>query len=366
MTKTHTKPRKRIALVGRLAIFAGSIVAITGFTMSPAAADRPDGGDDDHRIEICHGTSAQEQNPYTTPTPFKWQIVAPNGHDTHDGDENSYPDIVPPFEAGSKGNHSWDAYAGKNWTTEVDDLGLTGQQIWEQGCTTDPIPAGSISLDKATAGDGQPVDTTAFAFTVSCDGEATVPNAAPSVAPVDPALEVVSAASGEETCTITETGAAGAASTTYSINGGPEQSGSSAVVTFENSNQTFSVVFTNTYACPAGQVPNGEGGCGVDACPNVPDFQDNAAEDCPVIVNDACPLVAGVQASASECPTQVVGEVVTNTPAGPVTEVKGATVAAAELPRTGKASLPLAELGLGLLLMGAGALIFARDEAATA
>ena len=65
-----------------------------------------------------------------------------------------------------------------------------------------------------------------------------------------------------------------------------------------------------------------------------------------------------------ECQTpQVISEVVTPAPA---TQVLGATVAAAELPRTGKSSLPLAELGLGLLLMGAAALIFARDEAATA
>jgi hypothetical protein len=70
---------------------------------------------------------------------------------------------------------------------------------------------------------------------------------------------------------------------------------------------------------------------------------------------------------AGECQTaQVISTVVESTPAAPVTEVLGVQVAAAELPRTGKASLPLAELGLGLLLMGAGALVFARDEAATA
>ena len=356
MTKTPSQ-HKRIALGARLAIVAGAILAMSGLSMSPAAADRPDGSADDHQIEICHGTSAQEQNPYTTPTPFKWQVMAPNGHDTHDGDQNSYPDIVPPFDAGSQGNHSWDEYAGKNWTTEVVP-GLTGQEIWAQGCTTDPIPEGSISLDKVTAGDGQPVDTTQFAFTVDCDGEATVPNGAPSVAPVDSALEVVSGASGEETCTITETGAAGAASTTYSINGGAEQSGSSAVVTFENSDQTFSVVFTNTFACPSGQVPDGNGGCTIPLVVTCPvgqthvDANTNGAVD------------------AGECQTaQVTSTVVESAPvvpAAPVTEVLGTTVVAAELPRTGKASLPLAELGLGLLLMGAGALVFARDEAATA
>ncbi|MGH9085718.1 MAG: hypothetical protein ACRDYW_09720 [Acidimicrobiales bacterium] len=99
--------------------------------------------------------------------------------------------------------------------------------------------------------------------------------------------------------------------------------------------------------------------CVTDACPNDDGFQAPGTTCRP----DACPNVDGFQADTTLCPVEVIGEVVTNTP---VVEVKGATVAAAELPRTGKASLPLAELGLGLLLMGAGALIFARDEAATA
>lgn len=104
-----------------------------------------------------------------------------------------------------------------------------------------------------------------------------------------------------------------------------------------------------------------ESECVTDACPTDDGFQAPGT----TCVQDLCPE-AGVQASLP-C-AEVIGTVITNTPvipAAPV-EVQGVQVAAAELPRTGKASLPLAELGLGLALMGAAAVIFARDEAATA
>ena len=106
-----------------------------------------------------------------------------------------------------------------------------------------------------------------------------------------------------------------------------------------------------------------------DVCPDLAGVQTSTTE-CPP-PTDACPSLAGVQASLAECPTIVEGSTLTPTPSPtpvvtPVVQVEGAQVAAAELPRTGKSMLPLAELGLGLVLLGMGALIFARDEAITA
>ncbi len=60
-------------------------------------------------------------------------------------------------------------------------------------------------------------------------------------------------------------------------------------------------------------------------------------------------------------PTQVEGLLLTATPTA------AAPVAfAAALPRTGTTTLPLAQLGLGLLLLGAGAVIVGRDQVTTA
>jgi LPXTG-motif cell wall-anchored protein len=219
-----------------------------------------------------------------------------------------------------------------------------GEATWDAQCGVPAEPAvGSITLDKVTAGDNQPVDTTAFTFSVVCD-EATVPEAAPAIAPADPVATVATDVAQGSTCTIGETDAAGAASTSFSVDGAAGVAGP-VTVTMTDAEHVIEIVATNTFACPAGQVPNGQGGCGVDACPTV----------------------EGFQADTTLC-TIVENTVVTQTPTPPApTHVAGIQVTrAAELPRTGKSTLPLSELGLGLVLLGAGALLFARDEAATA
>jgi hypothetical protein len=335
-----TTQRSRQFKVGLATVATGMLLAVTGLAVSPASA-----AVGAHQIEICHGTSSAT-NPFTTPQPNKWQIVAPNGHDSHNGDANSYPDIIPPFAAGSKGNHSWDAYPGKNWNTEVDDTGVTGEEIWNAGCNIVEPVWGSITLDKVTAGDGQPAGTTAFTFTVSCSTEEGTFSAAPSITPEDPALVIASGLAYGEECTITETGAAGAASTSAAVDDGADVAGASTTVAM-GEGQTVAVVFTNTYRCAQGQLLDGEGGCATDVCP-AQGLQTNAAVDCP-------PVVIG---STVTPPVQVEG--VTIAPAAPVV-----AAAAPTLPRTGKSTLPLAELSVGLMLLGAGALIFAREQADT-
>ena len=339
MTTKHT-PRTRIQRLGLGTLVAGIILAVTGLAAAPAGA-----AVNDHQITICHAT-ASAQNPYSTPQPNKWQIMSPNGHG-FDAD-----DIIPPFDAGSKGNHSWPAFPGLNWDAE-------GQAIHAAGCNEVPPPAtGSVTLDKVTAGDGQPVGTTAFDFTVSCES-GTVPDTTPTITPEDPALTVATGVEVGDSCTITETGAAGAASTTFSVDGGADAAGP-AVVTMTNAEQVISVLVTNTYQCPQGQTPDGQGGCTtpVDVCPDIAGSQTDPAQ-CPAPV-DQCPTVAGLQTDTSLCPTVVEGSTIT--PSKP-TQVEGAQLTrSAELPRTGTGTSRVALLGFGLVLMGAGALVFGREH----
>lgn len=372
--------RKWIFRVGLTTLIVGSGLGLTGVLSAPAgAAVQP------HQIEICHATSS-DGHPFTTPTPAKWQITAPHGHGTLDA-----LDIIPPFEAGTHGAKSWDAYEGLNWDTTYPGTDLTGEEIATAGCNIVEPAVGSITLDKLLAGDGVPVDTTDFDFTVTCQ-DATVADASPSVSPDDPALTVATDVPVGTSCTITETGTAGAASTSYSVDGATDVSGSSVTVTMASADQTVSVVFTNTYACAAGSTPDGEGGCTPDCVGTVennqctpcdPGFTPNGQGSCTpscvgTVANNQCtPCDAGSTPDGQGRCTTVQDIVVTPptppTPPAKVTEVEGVSqsrgatqVQAVELARTGTNTLPLAELGLGLVLLGLGALIAARDERLTA
>jgi hypothetical protein len=84
---------------------------------------------------------------------------------------------------------------------------------------------------------------------------------------------------------------------------------------------------------------------------------------------DECPENPGVQTNSDQC-LEVLPEVVTpvtpavpETPAEPPTEVEGVVIPRT-LPRTGTTTLPLLELGLGLILLGAGAMLFGRERTA--
>jgi hypothetical protein len=112
-----------------------------------------------------------------------------------------------------------------------------------------------------------------------------------------------------------------------------------------------------------------------DACPALAGFQTDPAE-CPPPV-DVCPTVDGLQTDVSQCPAlvssttitppvQVAGIQVLPAVVTPAPVVVAAASAPTTLPRTGTKLLPLAELGFGLMLLGAGALLFAREQAATA
>jgi LPXTG-motif cell wall-anchored protein len=83
---------------------------------------------------------------------------------------------------------------------------------------------------------------------------------------------------------------------------------------------------------------------------------------------DQCPDQDGFQDNVDQCvevlPDVIVPETpdVPDVPAVP-TEVEGEVVAR-ELPRTGTTTLPLLQVGLGLILLGAGAVLFGRERTA--
>lgn len=360
MTTTPTHRRQARAL-GLGALVIGTVLAVTGLAAATAGA-APSGKPGTGSITMCHRTNAPS-NPYRVITvsfdASNGELQGPD-HTGHAGPvfdfsadpaDPSYPyttprdgdqwgDIIPAY--------SWTggSYPGMNWTE--------GQAIWEAGCNVAAPEVGSITLDKVTAGDGQPADTTSFGFSVDCE-DATVPEAAPAIAPADPIALVAADVAVETTCTIGEDAVTdpGFVSTTFSVEGGPAVPGP-VTVEMTNAEQVIDIVVTNTYECVAPNTPDGEGGC-------VP----------PVVVDDACPTVDGVQADTTLCPpivedTVVTQPVVTPTPAAP-TQVAGVQIVrAAELPRTGAGTSRAALLGIGFLLMGAGALLFGREQTAPA
>jgi hypothetical protein len=121
----YNRPRLRSRLT---AVF--TLVLTAGLLALPATASASN-----HKITICAATASQT-NPYTTAHPTKHQVAGTKGHG---GNDAVHPnDIVPPFEAGSQGNNSWDAYPGQNWDA-------AGQKIWNDGCKVvdngfDPTP----------------------------------------------------------------------------------------------------------------------------------------------------------------------------------------------------------------------------------
>ncbi len=347
---TKGQHRSKTFTGGLVVSAAGVLLAIIGVSASAGAAGRTL---NDHQVTVCHATSSAT-NPYSVTYPAKWQITAPTGHAWDEGD------IIPPYAAGSNGNKAWAAFTGLNWDE-------AGQAIWDAGCTATeddgtvlpPAPAGTVTLDKVVTGEGRPAEGTGFTFSVTCDA-GDVPAAEVTLAAGDDPLLVASGLSEGDTCTIDETDAAGAAATSFAVDGGAAQAGP-VEVTLESDDHAAAVVATNTYECATGQLADESGACTTDACPDVTGLQTDAAgcdpELIPSLVVEKLPSQAQGTPPA-RLPVQVAG-----------IQVRPATAVAAsspQLPVTGGNTTTLIELGLGLVLLGAGALVFARDEAATA
>jgi len=312
---------------------AGIVVAATGLVLAASGLGAGVAGaapkDGDLQITICHATSSVT-NPYRTLTV---SVNAADGglgqggndHSSHTGpvfdftadpSDPDYPyhppakdwgDIIPPF--------AWDggSFPGLNWDE-------AGQAIHAADCGDPSAPAEEIpdeeTPDEETPGEETPGEETPGEET---PGEETPGEETP----------------GEETPGEETPGD----DTPDEEPEGEEPEGQQ----------------------PQGEEPQEEEPEPVDACPDVEGVQADPAE-CevglapPVVVeNEEPPAVAAGQARR---PTQVAGiQVLPRT--APV-------VAGQQLPRTGTDVTALALAGLGLVLVGAGAVITARRPAEAA
>lgn len=152
-----------------LGVFAATCLTAAAL-MGPAYAT-------DHQIRICH---ALGNGGYTAPIPTKQQIFDPDGHGSFVAGVHP-DDIIPPFDAGSQGNNSWDAYPGKNWTT-------AGIAIWERDCqssdattttteeqasTTTTTFSSSTTVETSTTTSVARSSTTTIPTTTSTDSSTT-------------------------------------------------------------------------------------------------------------------------------------------------------------------------------------------------
>lgn len=304
----------------------GLLMAVFGLA-TPAEAQKPN----TFKITICHRTNAPT-NPYRMITVSvdagNGELVGPDhtGHPgpvfdfTADPADPDYPyttprngdqwgDIIPSYE------YDGGTYPGMNWDE-------AGQAIHEADCQgpqeePDPTcPEGQTWVDANEDG-------------ILDEGECQIP--------VEP--EAVLAAT---------IGCATPAGMKVTVTNTGEVSGLVDITSND-------VVVHDDVLVPAG-----------GSVERVVDVAEDAAYDIDVV---------DVQSftGTRDC-VEVEGVVVTTTttsttaPApAPATQVAGVQVTrAAELPRTGKSTLPLAELGFGLVLLGAGALVYTRGQATTA
>lgn len=319
-----SRPSQRTrALVATIGL--GLLVTVFGLT-SPAAAEKPN----TFKLTLCHRTNAPT-NPYRMITvsvdASNGEIVGPD-HTGHPGPvfdfsadpaDEGYPyttprsgdqwgDIIPSYD------YDGGTYPGMNWTAD-------GEAIFDAGCQGAEEPE-----DPTCPVEGQ-VWTDANEDGVIDEGECQIP--------VEPQPDVAAAL---------------ACATPAGMN----------------------VTLTNTGAV-SGLVDIMSGGALVHDDVVVPvgasiERLVDVAEDSAYAID-----VVDVQSftGTRDC-AQVEGVVVVKTPetpvapAAPAAEVAGMQVTRAqELPRTGNTTLPLAQVGLGLMLIGAGALIIGKNETAS-
>lgn len=295
----------------------GLLVTMFGLT-SPAAAAKPN----TFKLTLCHRTNAPD-NPYRM---ISVSVDASNGvivgpdHTGHPGPafdfsgETDYPaphngdqwgDIIPPYE------FDGGSFPGMNYDA-------VGEAIWANGCQG--------------AEEEPPEETCPEGETWVDDNEDGIIDDDECQIPVDPEPNVAAAIA----CA-TPTGMKLTLTNTGAVSGLVDITSGGALVHDD-------VV-----------VPVGEP---VERVVEV-------AEDTAYAID-----VVDVQtfAGTRDC-EQVEDVVITNTPKTPVTpEVQPTQVAgvqvtqAQELPRTGNTTLPLIEIGVGLMLMGAGALLVGKGQ----
>ncbi len=183
--------------------------------------------------------------------------------------------------------------------------------------TTGGSTFGALSVNKDVSGDDVPAATTEFGFDVDCSNGV---EESFELTAGDPA-HVISGLPTGTTCTVTETDDQDADGTTWT--GGTAIPGANGVSVTIGNATTVAVTATNDF--------------------------------------DATVLPEVIVPETPERPNTVTP----NPAVEPTANVKGEVVtraAAAQLPRTGTDALPLFQVGLGLILVGAGVMLFGRER----
>lgn len=371
---TRTSHRSRTFRSGLAATAAGILLAVTGLVAVPASAGQGQGSAYGE-VTICHRTNAPD-NPYTlTRVSFRATDGSLVGNDhlghggpafdyTADPEDDDYPyttprngdqwgDIIPPYEwdGGSyPGNAAW-----QNGGAAILEADCTG------GADVDEV---DLCEDGSEAGEDGTCDETVIDVCPDLDGDQTDPAdcATGGDGDVCPDVEGIQT---EEPCRVP-------------VDVCPDLEG-------DQTDPADCATGGGDDACPNLDGIQAEGPCGppVDVCPEIAGNQ--AEGPCETEAVDACPDVEGIQQSTDECVAVLIPPVVIENlppqaqapevapievpadvpaPRRPTTvagiQVLPATAAAQELPRTGVDTATLVQLGLGLVMAGAGAMVAAR------
>ena len=416
MTKQATHGWLRRVGIG--AVAAGMILSVVGLSATTASANHTNAN-----YTICHAT-ASNSNPYSTFTVDEASVdglVPPQGDHFHGhtgpvwdptlkAQKIDWGDIIPPVP----GHH-----AGLNWDA-------AGQAIYNNGCaipgaastyecsaatavthdsatlnatTSDAavteavftLQPGNLQFTDNTGGSPFSVDTlavlapnTAYTYTVEFNPGATPQSNAAcgfTTLAAPPTYECAApTAVTHDSATLngstTDAAATSAVFTLVGPNGGPIDDIDGAPFTVNATGLAPSTAYTYTVVFNPGGNAQSNATCGFTtaAAPVVPG---------PVVVpgpaippappaapaEDECPDQEGFQDNVDQCvevqPDVVVPEspVVPEAPVEAPTDVEGVVVTR-ELPRTGSTTLPLLQVGLGLILLGAGAVLFGRERTA--
>jgi hypothetical protein len=171
------------------------------------------------------------------------------------------------LDAGGNGNHSFDiSDLVKNFTSrpnqgfhvklDIETTWSNGSDskhktFWVTSCVNPPPQTGSVSLAKLVSGPAPAGDPDYSLSVTSSDPGATL-NSPVSMKASGAPVTVASDVAVGSTVTITETGANGASSTSYSVDGGAAQPGTTVVVTV-SSTGTVAVVATNAFTSVLGE-----------------------------------------------------------------------------------------------------------------
>ena len=251
-----TTSKRRIPL---LAVGALALAGALGLSSATAAGAQTD----PEPAFICHRTNSNA-NPYLKIDPAN---PGQNGGADHFGEHTGpvwnpdlkrqhieWGDVIPPSDAHPDGSQAWQ-------DLENDPNSAGGQSFIDHGCVEvgvqappPPVPTFDVTLDKVTTGGTAPSASTDFTFTVSCES-GSVPSATVLIAAEDAPLVVATGVARDDNCTITETVANNATSTTFQVTGATPESTSTTAnsVTF-GVGAAAAVVATNVYPEPQAAV----------------------------------------------------------------------------------------------------------------